>query len=84
MEQEWHAFFSNKQLEIIMNNDKNSVYTNIYKLKENGINVETTCVYPVSKYKNKEECNILFNDAKYLGVVNKWVMIGKRKNKVLN
>jgi len=84
MEQEWHAFFSNKQLKIIMGCSKNSVYTNIYKLKENCINVEVTCVYPLCKYKTKEECNILFNDAKYLGVVNKWVMIGKRKNKVLN
>jgi len=81
MEQEWHAFFSNKQLKIIMQGNNNSVYTNIYKLKENGINVETTCVYPLSKYKTKEECNILFNDAKYLGVVNKWVMTGKRKIK---
>ena len=81
MEQEWHAFFSNKQLKIIMDCDNNSVYTNIYKLKENGINVETTCVYPVSKYKTKEECNILFNDAQYLGVVNKWVMTGKKKIK---
>ena len=43
------------------------------KLHNSNKKVITTCVFRVEKYPNYEDCDIRFDDAVYLGVVDLWI-----------
>lgn len=73
-----HAFYSRKQenVKAILNKNNSSVNINAtytYKLHNSNKKVITTCVFRVEKYPNYEDCDIRFDDAVYLGVVDLWI-----------
>ena len=85
MEGPWHAFYSNKQIDICketifntyIKNNGIKTLSNYYILKDTDEEVETTCVYSVKDNPTKDSCNYKFKDGKYLGIVYKWSRICK-------
>ena len=79
----YHAFYSKKQEEVIrsININKNKLCTskhpcaNIYKLHNSNKQVITTSLFEVEKYPNYRDCDIRYNDVKYLGIVDLWISI---------
>ena len=74
----FHAFYSRKQ-EIVKanlnrNNKSVNVYsTHTYKLHNSSKKVVATSVFDAEKYPNYKDCDIRFNDAVYLGLVDMWI-----------
>lgn len=73
-----HAFYSEKQEKVkaILNKNNKSVNissTHTYKLHNSNKKVITTSVFRVDQYPNYEDCDIRFDDAVYLGVVDLWI-----------
>ena len=71
----YHAYFSQKQKELIMRKPKSSTtdkqpHTNIY-LTVNGIEVEVTEVTKNEHNQHQEN----FSDSQYLGMVTKWLRV---------
>jgi hypothetical protein len=72
----YHGFYSEKQKniskQIRFNNNKK--YKNIYyKLYNSDDIVEVTVVFNIKTNKTKDDCEILFDDAKYVGLISLYV-----------
>lgn len=83
MEEYYHAFYSRKAE---TNNYRDcafyskiipKVITNIYKLKNSDKFVESTAVFSFEKYSDFKDCPYDFEDKEYLGIVDKWIKVGK-------
>ena len=82
---EFFAYYSKIQENIIKqtcyHNKKKGVnnYTNIYKLKNSDKLVEVTTILDVKNNDNpyRFEKESAFEDMKYLGIVDKWIKVGK-------
>lgn len=74
----WYAFYSAKSFKhkYILNNKK-IIHTNFYKKKDSNELVEVTSVFRTDKYINFKDCPYYFDDKVYLGIVDKWIKIGK-------
>ena len=68
-----HAFYSQKQADIIKKDKlgKNKGYS--YWLSSNGDKIMATSVFNIKDYPTKEDCKIYFDDYTYVGIVYKWV-----------
>ena len=79
----FHAFYSKKQEEVIRSVNRNekkrstskNPCANIYKLHNSNKQVIATSLFEVEKNQNYQDCDIRYNDAKYLGIVDLWVSI---------
>ena len=79
----YHAFYSKKQEQVVRSiniNERNSRTSkhpcaNIYKLHNSNKQVIVTTLFEVEKYPNYLDCDIRYNDAKYLGIVDLWISI---------
>ena len=83
MEEQWHAFYS-KEAE--QNSIKEAAFctkirprviTNMYKLKKSDELVESTAVFSVENNADFKDCPYYFKDKIYLGIVDKWMKVGK-------
>tara|TARA_Y100000741_G_scaffold77218_3_gene56339 strand:+ start:3960 stop:4220 length:261 start_codon:yes stop_codon:yes gene_type:complete len=79
----YHAFYSKKQEEVVrsINKNKNKQGTskhpcaNIYKLHNSNKQVIATTLFGVDEHPNYQDCDIRYNDAKYLGIIDLWISI---------
>tara|TARA_Y100000389_G_C17454972_1_gene517503 strand:+ start:1068 stop:1346 length:279 start_codon:yes stop_codon:yes gene_type:complete len=68
-----HAFYSQKQADIIKKDKlgKNQGYS--YWLSTNGTKIMATSVFNIKDYPAENDCKLYFNDYKYVGMVYKWL-----------
>lgn len=83
----YHAFYSNTMVnnmnllayEKLKNNPciKLQIITQIYQLANTDKTVEITYLYNLKDYPNVADCNILFDDSIYCGIVDTMITYGK-------
>jgi len=77
----WYAFYSEKQKKIIEQinilNNRKKPSSNLYKLYNSDKIVEITSVFSYDDYNKHTDCDMNFDDAIYMGIVDEWISVGK-------
>lgn len=64
----FYGFYSKKQKKVLLRNKNYKTNLN-YKLYNTNEIVEVTTVFQKKMFESQEDCDIMFDDVKYLGIV---------------